>query len=103
VAKGNESKISGRHTSVIDEALPLVEAARKISSVRQIRPGFIKRASRGAQGRFRVKFIDQNGAVLMKVRGNLFVQEIWIYAESIQVVRESLTAFAIGQRMIVNI
>ena len=53
-------KITASHTSIIDAALPIVDAAEKLPEVTKISLGIIKQVGRGGRQR-RIKFLPRDG------------------------------------------
>ncbi|MDQ3014780.1 MAG: DUF2103 domain-containing protein [bacterium] len=96
-------KITSSHSSMIDVAEDMVRgAALKDPHATRISLGIIEKTNRGVQGKFRIKFTDINGGILMKVRGNLFVQEVQVYTDNVQETRENLVRYALTRRYQVN-
>ena len=71
-------KISKRHTTVIDAAIPLIRVAEKMSLVSKIVLGVIASAKHGPH---RVKYTEIPGGIKAKVRGGIYVQEIYFYTD----------------------
>ena len=71
-------KITASHSSIIDAAVPVVEAAEKLPEVTKISLGIIKQVGKGRRQR-RVKFLPITGGWKLTVRGSATVQEIFIY------------------------
>ena len=82
-------KITTSHTSIIDAALPVVEAAEKLPEVTKISLGIIKQVGK-SRGQHRMKFLPITGGWKLTVRGSSTVQEIYVYSESTKTTKESL-------------
>jgi hypothetical protein len=82
-------KSGGTHTTLIDAAAPLIQAAEKLPEVTKIVLGFIK-ATPGKKGHRRVKFATTRSGLLLTVRGNTSIQRIRIYTASPKVVQQEL-------------
>jgi hypothetical protein len=74
-------KITTSHTSIIDAAIPVVEAAEKLPEVTKISLGIIKQVGK-SRGQHRVKFQPIVGGWKITVRGSSTVQEIYVYTEN---------------------
>jgi hypothetical protein len=74
-------KITTSHTSIIDAAVPLVEAAERLPEVTKISLGMIKQVGK-SRGQHRIKFLPIFGGWKITVRGSSTVQEIYIYTEN---------------------
>ena len=72
-------KITASHSTVIDAAVPIVEAAEKMPDVSKISLGIIKQAGKGRTQR-RIKFLPITGGWKLTIRGSTSVQEIFIYS-----------------------
>ena len=79
-------KFGGDHTTFIDLAAVMTDIAVGISSVRKISAGYIQ-VTPEARGERRVKFIDKNGGVLLKVRQSCSVQEVLLITDNLQEVK----------------
>ena len=82
-------KITTSHTSIIDAALPVVEAAEKLPEVTKISLGIIKQVGK-SRGQHRMKFLQITGGWKLTVRGSSTVQEIYVYSESTTTTKDSL-------------
>lgn len=78
-------KIAGRHGTVIDAALPVIEAIGKLDNVR-IRPGIIRQIK--SHGRRRLRFTERQSGLLIKVIGNATTQEIEVYTGDKKLAKE---------------
>jgi len=93
------AKISDNHTTVIDDAAPLVKFLHKDPRVRKIVPGKINsECGVSGGGPNRLKIIDQEGCLLLAISGSSSHQEVRVYLKDIenqrQPVTESLEDFA---------
>ena len=77
--KHRDGNKMGRHTTLIDAAIPVVDAARKMREVSKVSLGFIKTVSNGQK---RLKIVEETGCLRLTVRGNTTVQEIHIYTQN---------------------
>ena len=71
-------KITASHTTIIDAARPIVEAAEKLPEVTKISLGIIKQVGKSGMRR-RIKFLPITGGWKLTVRGSASVQEIYVY------------------------
>lgn len=79
------AKISNNHTTVIEDAVPLVAHAQKDPRVRKIVPGKINsECGVSGSGPNRLKVIDQEGCILLAVSGSSSHQEVRIYLKNIE-------------------
>jgi len=69
-------KFNGKHSTVIDTAIPMVEAARDSAHVTKIALGVITPLR---AGRPHLKFTPVSGGLKMQVRGANAVQIFWLY------------------------
>jgi hypothetical protein len=72
----SSKKITRSHTTLIDGAINVVRHAVKMPEVSKVSLGIIKKISIGKP---RIKFLPITGGVKAIVRGNAYVQEIFIY------------------------
>jgi hypothetical protein len=70
------SKFNGRHSTVIPDAIPAVEAARDCPHVTKIALGVITPLKSGVE---HLKFMPVSGGLKMQVRGSAAVQIFWLY------------------------
>lgn len=82
-------KFNGRHSTVIDSAVPAVEAARDCTRVTKIALGVITPIRPGAE---HLKFTQASGCLKMQVRGNNAVQTFWVYTTEPDAVIAEITA-----------
>jgi len=82
------AKFNGRHSTVIDSAIPAVEAARDSVHVTKIALGVIT-PTKAAE--VRIKFTKASGAVKMQVRGANAIQVFWLYTNRPDEVIEEIT------------
>lgn len=82
-------KFNGRHSTVIDSAVPAVEAARDCEVVTKIALGVITPIRVGAE---HLKFSPASGCVKMQVRGTNAVQTFWVYTTSPEEAMAEITA-----------
>jgi hypothetical protein len=71
-------KISGRHTTLIDVARPIVKTAEGLDCVTKIVLGLIQQAKGTAVSKS-LKILNVQAGLRLKVRGSKTVQEIFIY------------------------
>jgi hypothetical protein len=69
-------KFNGRHSTVIPDAIPAVEAARDCPHVSKIALGVITPLKSGPE---HLKFMPVSGGLKMQVRGAVAVQIFWLY------------------------
>lgn len=79
------NKISGNHSTLINEAVVLVKAAVKIKEVRRVTPGFIQ-AGISSLRKYpaSIKFTSGENYLKILVRGKSSVQEVHIYTSDVQ-------------------
>lgn len=82
-------KFNGRHSTVIDSAVPAIEAARDCVHVTKIALGVITPIRPGAE---HLKFTPASGCLKMQVRGNNAVQTFWVYTTEPDAVVAEITA-----------
>jgi hypothetical protein len=70
------AKFNGRHSTVIPDAIPAVEAARDCPYITKIALGVITPLKSGPE---HLKFMPVSGGLKMQVRGNAAVQIFWLY------------------------
>ena len=83
-------KFSGNHSTVIDPAVPAVEAAKESKHVTKIALGIIKPVHPSQHPH--IKFTPVSGGLKMQVRGNNAVQIFWIYTTEPDTVIADITA-----------
>jgi len=81
-------KMGGRHTTVIDAARKVVDFLETLPEVSKIATGFITSGVGGGQQR--IKISDMTGGILIKVRGNISIQEIRVYSSNIESTKAAL-------------
>jgi hypothetical protein len=82
------SKISDNHTTIIEDAEPVVTFLHKDPRVRKILPGKINsQCGISGSGPVRMKIIDQDGCLLLAVSGSSSHQEIRVYLKNINATR----------------
>jgi hypothetical protein len=92
-------KYCGSHTTIISAATLMTDFASTLDAVTKIHLGFIKAGLPSVSGDRRVKFTDDNGSILLKVRDNTSHQEVRIYTSNIQETRTSLAREARNQHL----
>ncbi len=76
-------RISGSHTTVIEQSEPIVNFLQKVPKVSKITPGNIdNNAGSGRSGVKRIKIIDKDRCIKIAVSGNSSNQDLWVYLES---------------------
>jgi hypothetical protein len=81
-------KFNGRHSTVIDSAVPALEAARDCAHVTKIALGVITPIRPGAA---HLKFTPASGCLKMQVRGTNAVQTFGVYTTQPEDVIEEIT------------
>ncbi len=69
-------KFNGRHSTVIPDAIPAIEAARDCEHVTKIALGVITPIKTGKE---LLKFSEVSGGLKMQVRGVHAIQVFWLY------------------------
>ncbi len=80
-------KITRSHTTIIDGAEDVVEIAKKLPEVSKISLGVIKQIGTGKR---KILFTEIPAGFLVKIRGGVTVQEIWIHTSDRPKTREAL-------------
>ncbi|MCX6703002.1 MAG: DUF2103 domain-containing protein [Candidatus Wolfebacteria bacterium] len=94
VQKRCGGKFGGDHTTFIDLAAALVDAAAKLPEVYNISPGFIQMGQGSGSGERRVKFVDMNGGALLRVRQSCSAQEVRVFTSNPQITKLALARAA---------
>lgn len=88
-------KFTRSHTTLIEAAAPIVDAAQELPEVSKISLGEIKVIGRGLRN---VKFFDINGGLRLVVRANTTRQDLYVYTSDPAGTKAVLErAFAGGQ------
>lgn len=74
----SHKKLTRSHTTLIDSAIDIVKHAVEMPEVSKVSLGIIKKLS---VGKPRIKFLPITGGVKAIVRGNAYIQEIFIYTK----------------------
>jgi hypothetical protein len=72
----SHKKLTRSHTTLIDSAIDVVKCAVEMPEVSKVSLGIIKKLS---VGKPRIKFLPITGGIKAVVRGNVYIQEIFIY------------------------
>ena len=80
------SKFNGRHTTVIESAMPFVKMLKEAPCVTKISLGVILPATSGGRkgGDLKIKALLLTGAVRIKFRGGNSVQEFFVFGTDLQ-------------------
>lgn len=89
MAKATHKKITRSHTSVIEKAEEVVLMAKNLPEVSKIALGIIKHIGVGKQA---VKFHPITGGFKATIRGNISIQEIFIYTKDEAGVQKKIKA-----------
>jgi len=82
-------KITRSHTSTTDATAEIITALKKLKAVNKISIGIIKTTtSKG--GKRAIKFLPITGGMVAMVRGSGTVQELYIYTDEIDFVKNYL-------------
>lgn len=79
------SKITRSHTTLIDIAIPIINAIHKHHSTDKISLGIIKKITVGNP---RIKFLPITGGFKLVMRGRITIQEFYIYSKNIETLKE---------------
>ena len=90
----SSKKLTRSHTTLIDGAIRVVKRAVEMSEVSKVSLGIIKKISIGKP---RIKFLPITGGIKAIVRGNAYVQEIFIYTSDDKKTVAILTKFFEGK------
>jgi hypothetical protein len=82
------SKFNGKHSTIIEPAIPVIEAARESRHVTKIALGVITPVHSAES---HLKFSSVSGGLKMQVRGRHAVQIFWIYTTEPDAVIAELT------------
>lgn len=82
-------KVSGSHSTVIDEAVPLIEMAKRLGSVKKIVLGVIDPARVGPR---RLKIVQVPAGMRLTARGVHAAQKLFIYTDEFEAVETVLRA-----------
>ena len=88
------SKITSSHTSHIEVAKPLIKFAENESLVTKISVGIMKSVSKPSPKR--LKILLEQACLLLKVRGNKYIQEIRFYSENLAELEQKVKKEAKG-------
>ena len=82
--KGHKSggKIGGRHTTVSEHAIKVVDFAEKLPEVTRISIGRLTAGIKNAP--HCIKLVERSGGLLVKVRGSNTIQEFTIYSNDVR-------------------
>lgn len=86
--KFTHNKITRSHTSAIEKVAEVVSTIQKMPTVTKISLGIIKHIG---VGRPTVKFHEISGGCKAVIRGNISIQEVFIYTKETQVVQEKIS------------
>jgi Predicted metal-binding protein (DUF2103) len=82
------AKFNGRHSTVIQSAIPAVEAARDCPHITKIALGVITPLHNGKE---HLKFTPTSGGLKMQVRGTTAVQVFWLYTTNPEAAIDEIT------------
>ncbi len=82
-------KFSGSHTTVIDAAYDLAKFLDKRPEIRKISLGIIKQCKAGSSQK-NIKIKETTSGLELIIRGNMYVQTIFIYLEEPKKNKESV-------------
>lgn len=77
-------KYAGNHSSYTKMAGELVRELEKYPEVKKISAGIIKTNLPNLRGDKRIKMVDEGACLLLRIRGNISMQEVRIYGLSIE-------------------
>lgn len=90
----SHKKLTRSHTTLIDGAINIVKHATTMTEVSKISLGIIKKISIGKP---RIKFLPITGGVKSIIRGNAYIQEIFIYTNNPENTTKALTKIFEGK------
>jgi hypothetical protein len=70
--------IGGKHTTIIDAAAPVVDAAQTCPQVMKVVLGIINTRCGNGRGNHRIKFRDTDSGLEITVRGNTSAQTLFV-------------------------
>lgn len=85
-------KVQGRHTTIIPAAEKIVDLLSKNSEVKKITAGFIKHGIKS--GKHAIKITDLESGLLLKIRGTASIQEIRVYTNAKEEIKNLLKIYA---------
>ncbi len=85
------------HTTIIETASHVLDHAALMEEVKRISPGVIRPTDQGAHGKFRVKFADIVGGLLLTIRGNNAAQEVRVYTSDPNKTRTELCRYCLSK------
>jgi hypothetical protein len=78
-------KYTGNHTTLIPLGAQVCDIINNISHVHRISPDLIESGLKSVGGKRRVKLIvKRNKCILLKVRDNICIQQVWVYTKDVQ-------------------
>ena len=83
-------KYCGSHTTIIPAATTLADIAHDYDEVSKISLGIIEAGLSPVSGQRRVRFADDLGSILIRVRDNTTLQELRIYTSDVNQTRTKL-------------
>ncbi|MCK4635606.1 MAG: hypothetical protein KAT32_01985 [Candidatus Moranbacteria bacterium] len=94
MSKGHRQggKIKGRHTTIIPVAEKIVDLLSKNPEVKKISVGFIKHGIKS--GKHAIKVSEMESGLLLKIRGTASIQEIRIYTDAKESIKNSLKKYS---------
>ena len=85
-------KISGRHTSIIEPALPVVRQLARRPEVKKISLGQIQQVRNAKQS---VQVKKMTGGLRLVVRGTCSIQKISVYSKDLESTKQFLSKYEI--------
>lgn len=80
-------KITSSHTTIIDAANKVISVAQQLPEVSKIVLGVIQQIGTGKR---KISFTENHAGFLVKIRGGVTIQEVWIHTSNKAKTRESL-------------
>ena len=81
-------KITRSHTTIIDQALPIINFIEKHAEVNKIGLGMIKKITVGNP---RIKYLPITGGFKLVIRGRISIQEFYIYTKEPKLLQETIS------------
>lgn len=84
----NKKKITKSHTTAIDAAEPILNNSLKSPYITKIVLGIIKKTKRNSPKRLKLK--ETNTGFEISVRGNLYIQTVFVFCDNKKAAKEFL-------------
>lgn len=96
-----KAKLRGRHSTCIIEAAHLRQWARNVESIKGIALGLIRPVG-GARSPRALKLTQEQGCILVQVRGHTAIQDIRLYSDDIPALDRALVRYGKDNLIVVR-